>query len=1427
MPQAFVYNPQRDAFKAIRGFYYQIQLTVIRWLELPHESVLICECGEDIDHLSRLPDADAETQRRILEQVKLRDRITLRSTEALSALVRFREAVTANPAIHLRYRLSTTATVGREQSGGFPRGLPGIEAWSLTVRGQLTREEEIAFVDALKRVVADSRCPPDLPSATYASFQTYVANTNGTSLVRGLVHPFEWATGLLEPPRLLTQIHTVLLQQGRANTDGEAAYLADVLLMHVFRLLTASGEKRLTVDGLDQLLRERSLTEVDRRILTSLTRHVEQAEAYLTQMVSQINVISQGVVALQAMPGQLDQLAGLVSDVQMQLAITALPPPDEPPVITGAFTERRALLRELANALRDPVWLSIEGATGMGKTYAAKLLADRLALDTVWISLRGERLPAGIHRRIDLHLLRHTGDPSLGARFVAGDVPFSRLAAHAAQDANLIVIDELPELVKEPALADRLLILTRALSERGGKLVTTTTSGIPQRTIDELGEELCRRNIPPMDASEVEDILRAEGTPAVLRQQPYLDMIRAVTHGHPVLVSAVVAFLRRRSWAISPQDLMALVTGDVARGIKSDTVRNVANLVSTAEARELLYRLSLVAGEFDRELVFDVARVPPEVLRPGENLLELIGPWLNRRPNDRMEVSPLLSGAAYEVLAAERVRDIHRAVAIHLAKKHEVDPDDALQIIVHAAGGAHWELLVGFALRLAMHIRNRAHAEALRIVTLLFTSSWPDDMPPHFRIMFRAVQVRLLMLLGEDDAPAARDLDRLMLSADRDAAMAVLTALFLIGPMNPAASPGVLARRVLQAGRVLADVPPEVRRHTDAVPFQSLIWMGVTRIRNLDDIRDVLNVLREMTPEERRASFGYAPLADAPQLFVDQCWMLEVRKAEQDRDWDSVITVLDEVRQVVEMPGGSTLRAPEARARAVVLADHLARYEEAMEAIERGVEDADPDGRFLLDYTAGCILLDHSTATRSLERFQRALGIETTAHRFLRVDAGRLAAEAAGRSGDWPEAIKKAKVSVFTIESEDLEPILRYERLEMIGELAWAHWSAGDARKACAAMSAVVRSVARAPQPDHARYREVFLKAGHVLGWMAAVAKHSEPPTHGADGSPYTEPFPGILSRPRAAVADARIRSLVHVLLTQLGLLAAGVGFPGLARKSLLAAREVAEASGFGAFCQLVDLELAEVAAAAGDYAEATRRGISGVRALAIRRRTDRSVDLLGGTLSLDGLWAALDESERRDIERGLFFTIVGPAVTATVADSGRPDVNPLCDRLDQLFSDSAGQLADVEHWRRVVRELRVAFSPLATRDTVRSQLKEHSGDTWMSALLYLALGDASDSTLEESCGRQAVAFEVLLRMRPVSDVMVRNVTRYILRFWQRAGEREAFALRRPGAFRAAVESLPEESPSSAVQALLLAAEATGVILGAELVQSLTARGAP
>jgi hypothetical protein len=110
MYSPFVYNPQRDASKAIRGFYYQLELTVIRWLELQADTVLYCECGEDIDHVKHLLDTSGAISTRLLEQVKIREKITLTRYEALTALARFHDAVVKNPSAHILYRFSTTAT---------------------------------------------------------------------------------------------------------------------------------------------------------------------------------------------------------------------------------------------------------------------------------------------------------------------------------------------------------------------------------------------------------------------------------------------------------------------------------------------------------------------------------------------------------------------------------------------------------------------------------------------------------------------------------------------------------------------------------------------------------------------------------------------------------------------------------------------------------------------------------------------------------------------------------------------------------------------------------------------------------------------------------------------------------------------------------------------------------------------------------------------------------------------------------------------------------------------------------------------------------------------------------------------------------------------------------------------------------------------
>jgi hypothetical protein len=76
---------KRDAWATIRGFVYQVDATIERWLGLKTNEALELERGEDIDTIQQAVDRnDSGKREEFLEQVNVReDNLTLRSESAL------------------------------------------------------------------------------------------------------------------------------------------------------------------------------------------------------------------------------------------------------------------------------------------------------------------------------------------------------------------------------------------------------------------------------------------------------------------------------------------------------------------------------------------------------------------------------------------------------------------------------------------------------------------------------------------------------------------------------------------------------------------------------------------------------------------------------------------------------------------------------------------------------------------------------------------------------------------------------------------------------------------------------------------------------------------------------------------------------------------------------------------------------------------------------------------------------------------------------------------------------------------------------------------------------------------------------------------------------------------------------------------------
>ncbi|MEK5115147.1 hypothetical protein [Bacillus sp. FSL R5-0677] len=87
----------RDAWATIRGYVYQVDLTIDRWIDLKDNELLELERGEDIDIIIEAITNTNHERNRILEQIKHRDKnITLRSSESIESIVSFYEHLQNN-----------------------------------------------------------------------------------------------------------------------------------------------------------------------------------------------------------------------------------------------------------------------------------------------------------------------------------------------------------------------------------------------------------------------------------------------------------------------------------------------------------------------------------------------------------------------------------------------------------------------------------------------------------------------------------------------------------------------------------------------------------------------------------------------------------------------------------------------------------------------------------------------------------------------------------------------------------------------------------------------------------------------------------------------------------------------------------------------------------------------------------------------------------------------------------------------------------------------------------------------------------------------------------------------------------------------------------------------------------------------------------
>lgn len=283
----------RDAWNTIRGYVYQVDLTIERWLNLQPGQTLELECGEDIDIVSRSLTATPEERQRLLEQVKHRDSsITLKTSEAVTAIACFIEHRQANPTANLLFRFTTNTEVGQEKLSPMPNKTPAIAAWEQIRRGNLQATAKNAAIQGIRTILKKVKQPKKLHDDTWKIFGNFITKASDDQFL-DLISSFEWSTKAPPAKSLSSSLQELLVERKHARDNIETQEQYRRLFLYVFKRLCEPGIKQLTLDELSSQLSVPTLSETDHQLLNNLLVWFHALEVRVQEHEVRLGVLEQ------------------------------------------------------------------------------------------------------------------------------------------------------------------------------------------------------------------------------------------------------------------------------------------------------------------------------------------------------------------------------------------------------------------------------------------------------------------------------------------------------------------------------------------------------------------------------------------------------------------------------------------------------------------------------------------------------------------------------------------------------------------------------------------------------------------------------------------------------------------------------------------------------------------------------------------------------------------------------------------------------------------------------------------------------------------------------------------------------------------------------------------------------------------------------
>lgn len=1068
-PADFAGVPNRDATASIRGYVYQIYQSVLAWMLLDEDEVLVLEGAEDFD-----VHADSSV---VTTQVKCEARnVTLRSGAVVDAIQNFWSHQQRNDGIRVSFRFLSTAEAGCEQGAPFGAGIPGLEYWkSASIDGaECMALRQFLLTLSLNRPLLD-----------------FIRSSSDEELRERLFTKIQWDLGAKDKVALEDVIKNKLKVHGYRQGIGthHSTRVLPHLLKQVADLLSVDGPKHLRFgDFLSSF--DEATTEV-----------IPRAEFEALQNA-----------------GRIQRLIGMQDSGEMA-RLTAMPQAlgSPLPVVKGAI-DRCNLVTNVSALLNSARVVFLHGSSGVGKTNLATLVTGRIGGSWLWAGFRGrssDQIQQALARAA--YEVDTLSGPVL---MVLDDIDFGRISQFerefialifaVSQRSGLVLVTSIthppvhlfPKLwlpaeseilvpyFDEPEVRE--LLVTHGLSDvkqqdGWARIIFLSTLGHPQ-LVHARARTLSAKGWPEYSLSDFmgksEDIerVRAEARQRLLQEFPN-EATRLLAYRLSVVIGA---FSRKLALAVGSAPQAIQMAGEAFDHLVGPWIERES---------EDCFRVS--------PLLKDAAE---KILTPGEiNAIHvaIARDYLSRRKLNQYEVGTTFFHAFIakdlHILAAIANGIVMKDSAGHLGLLY-----DAMSWFPHIALDAGQHIVDGNA-----HVDLILRIAQFKLVT---ASPKTDDA---IKIVERMEE--LLAALEDSDHKKLSEaivygivLNTFDLFIPSQTVVRMLSRL-----IDTAATPGL---QEIYAN-LETSLSPGSPRIADNRPEQLLFSYQAARIRGLDDLA-ALVVALEGLPEEKRdlllavcnSDFDFAA------LLVGRAWWSDVQDG-----------VLD-VEKAVATLRGVELASRHWGAMQLVLACHVAIsviYDEYGHSVDAALAVLDvADAEFP---NAADLINQRSKVLFHANRDQEALVFAARALSFPELSnveyvyTCRNSGVAAANFGNWVKAADFFELGAKrALQSSIQKPM----GIGLMADAAIGYWKQDKRQECISKFVDVLELLDSIPIADDIRLRYLHATIRHCISWIHFEARQEKPEL-------LADPRPGMCSNqdPHEGIKDHRIVDISAVWL--------------------------------------------------------------------------------------------------------------------------------------------------------------------------------------------------------------------------------------------------------------------------------------------------------